>query len=207
MGKRSFVTLMVMFSMVLVAGVAWGTDFSADVVMDGPMGRIESKVYSRDGILRQESAGPMGRMATITWPDEDRRVVLMLEQRSYMEVEDPEEGMGPDLHDIGGDLSDLVDEPGVTRMGSEKIQGFVCEKLEVVDQEMPDARSTIWFSRKLGFPLKTVYESQEGSMLMECRNISLEKPDAVLFQVPQGFQRLDVPMGMPSELMEMLDQD
>lgn len=193
--------------MVFLTGPAWAADFSADVVMEGPMGQMQSKVYSRDGVLRQESAGPMGRTATITWPDEDRSVVLMLDQRTYMEIEDPEEEMGPDFPEMGGDLSDFADEPGMTRIGTEKVQGFVCEKLEIVDSEMPDGKSTIWFSRELGFPLKTVYESSEGSMIMECRNISLGKPEASLFQIPQGFQRLDIPMGMPSELMEMLEQD
>lgn len=199
---RSFRLLLTLLCVTLFTGAAWGANFTADILMKGPMGLMQSKLYSRDGVLRQETAGPMGRMVTITWSEEERSVVLMLDQRTYMEIEDPEEGLGCDLPGMDGSLSDLQEEPGVTLLGTETIQGFVCEKLTVVDPEMPGAKSTIWFSEELGFPLKTLYESPEGSMTMECQNVVVETPAASLFEVPQGFQKLDMPMGMPSGLLE-----
>lgn len=200
MGKRSFYPLLTLLCVLLFAGTAWGADFTADIIMEGPMGQMQSKLYSRDGVLRQENAGPMGRTATISWSDEDRTVLLLIDQGTYMEIGDTEDALGFDFSDMGSDLSGFEDEAGVTKLGTEKIQGFVCEKISIVDPEMPGARSTIWFSEKFGFPLRTLYESPEGSMSMECQNIVVGTPDASLFEIPQGFQRLDIPMGMPSEM-------
>ena len=74
---------------------------------------MQSRVYAKGGALRQESAGPMGRTATITWDDRDSTVLLMLDQGSYMEFagDDDETGFGmPEMDDF----ADLEDEDGVS---------------------------------------------------------------------------------------------
>lgn len=200
MMKRSFCPLLAFLCVILFAVTAWSADFTADILMKGPMGEMQSKIYSRGGDVRQDIDGPMGRTATISWRDENRTVLLMVDQGSYMEIEDMEDTLGFDLGDTGSMLADIEDEVGVTRLGTEEVQGFVCEKILVVDPEMPDEKSTTWFSEKLGFPLKTLYESPEGQVTMECQNIVVGTPDASLFQIPQGFHRLDMPMGLPSEM-------
>lgn len=147
----------------------------------------------------------MGRTATITWDDRDDSVLLLLDQGTYMEFEgDDESGFGmPEMDDF----SDFEDEEGVTSLGREDVEGFPCEKYSIVDPEMPDGKTTVWFSRDLKFPLKVIYESPEGAMTMECRNILRKTPDAALFEIPRDYTKIQMPMGMPGWPMEMPEQD
>ena len=64
--------------------------------------------------------------------------------------------------------------------------GRTCDHWEVTNKQ--GKVSNLWIDEKLHFPVKVT--SQDASMLLT--NIKEGQPDATLFQIPPGFQKIDM---------------
>jgi hypothetical protein len=71
------------------------------------------------------------------------------------------------------------------KVGTETVNGYPCDKWQLTGKE----NSTVWISQQYHFPIKSV--NADGSSV-EFSNIKTGPQDASLFQVPAGYQKMDM---------------
>jgi hypothetical protein len=94
-----------------------------------------------------------------------------------------------------------------TALGKETIDGQPCQKQRVVVTE-PDGRqhtATIWVSPALkNFPVRVETRDGTDTILMQFRQVKLQRPDATLFDLPTGTARYDDPKELTTAVMKKL---
>ena len=171
-------------------------EFSADMINKSPMGNIEGKIFFKEGNFRQEMM--MGGQKQITIFRKDKKVVwvLMPAQMMYMEMQ---AGSQQNMAPVDPDEIDKIG--GKKYLGKEKVNGYVCSKYSYTFHDKSSGTAIYWISDKLNFPIKMKTEGISGSMSMEYRNIQEKTVSASLFNIPDGYQKMSMPMmpGMPGQ--------
>jgi hypothetical protein len=80
--------------------------------------------------------------------------------------------------------------------GKEMVNGVQCTKSTLWNKENQTQKMyTVWISEQYKFPVKLINHmdgSAEGST-MELRDIEAWTPDALSFEIPSGYQVMDMP--------------
>jgi hypothetical protein len=120
---------------------------------------------------------------------------LMPEDKMYMEMP----GIGKEATDpeIEKKIKDMAEKKS---LGKEKISGYVCEKYQYIYHDKSLGVLTQWFSKRLNYPIKTEYKTESYHMLIEYKNIKEGRIADSLFEIPSGYQKMQLPMmpGMSS---------
>jgi len=133
---------------------------------------------------------------------ETSMIVDSEKQTTYMMM--PQQKMYMEMHASNarsGGLSDVKPfdannpcannpETTCTKEGTETVNGRTCDRWLLTKGT---EKRTLWLDKKLHFPIKTV--SAEGST-MEMTNIKEGGQDASLFEVPAGYQKIEMGGGM-----------
>jgi len=183
-------------------------EFSGDVfnAQPGKDAVLQAKIYMAKDKMRIESqqqrAGAGGVMilnfATQT------NTVVMPERKMYMEFP---QGQGPqqrafqyfrvgDVQNACGEWQKLATNHGATcrKVGTETVNGRSTVKYEGTNAN--GETGDFWLDSDLRFPVK--WSGKNGSG--ELRNINVGSQPASLFEVPAGFQKMQMPMGLPPNL-------
>ncbi|MFO8101746.1 MAG: DUF4412 domain-containing protein [Dehalococcoidia bacterium] len=78
---------------------------------------------------------------------------------------------------------------GYTIKGEERINGMDCI---VVDYSDMNVETTVWIWKDHGFPVKTVVETDMGTMTTEFTQIDFDCPPESTFQLPAGVEVMDL---------------
>jgi len=168
-------------------------DFSADMVNKLPMGEINGKMFFKGGNFRQEMMMGGQKHITIFRKDKGLVWVLIPAQMMYMEMQ---EGSRQNMAPV--DL-DAIDKMGEKKyLGKEKVNGYMCSKYRYTLHDKSSGTAIYWISEKLDFPVKMEMDGQSGHMVMEYKNISEKTVPASLFNIPDGYQKMSMPM-MPGK--------
>jgi len=165
-----------------VPGVAWGAEFSAQMMVKDDVKTMPGKIQVSDGKMRQEFADERGQTITIVRPDLKVIWVILPRQRSYMEI--------PLTKKLPGQFIQIpLQVVGKRLVGQERLNGYDTEKYEV---SVPVGRGlekqTYWVATKLGLPIKM--ECRERQFSLEYRSIKEEKVPERVFNLPPGLQKL-----------------
>ena len=173
--------------------------FSADMVMTpGKAGGMATngKFFFGGTKMRMEMNGGGQQMIMIT--DLDRKVVdqLMPQQQMYMEhaMGQPMGGRGPAMPEIKAydPNNPCSNDPDVTcrKVGTEMMNGRMCDKWEFTAKPGTHGSTrTLWIDHSTRIPIKT---AMPDGMTMEFKNIKEGAQSASLFQVPPGYQKMDL---------------
>jgi hypothetical protein len=170
--------------------------FSADMTMSGPMGSQQGKVYAGENAYRSEMTMRQGMtMATIV--RYDKKVVWMLMPGNrYMEMPLGERA------GMAGALRDKTAKFETQDLGTEKVGAYDCEKYHVhTTTANYETNGLVWVGKSgdaKGFLVKT--QDEKSGMTVEYSNIKAGEPDASVFEVPAGYQKMEMPNmpgGMP----------
>ncbi|MBN2467130.1 MAG: DUF4412 domain-containing protein [Deltaproteobacteria bacterium] len=179
------VSLAVALTLTMFAEAA---EFSADMVQKAAGQTWGGKVFVKGTKMRMEMNTPAGASITITLPDEGKTLMLQPANKMYMEMtmETPTENaamMEKELEKIA------------TRKlsGTETVSGYECDKYEIVYHDTSMGTMTQWFSKKLKFPVKMIYHGANGEVITEYKNIKESNVPEVMFQVPTGYQKMNLP--------------
>jgi outer membrane lipoprotein-sorting protein len=123
--------------------------------------------------------------------------VLMPEEKVYMEM-------------ASDDMQSLMNDPfqaaryteGMgekVKTGTDKIGGYDCDVYSIRSGE--DELMRLWYSNKLGFPLKIALTGEQ-TRIMELSNIKVEEIDDELFAMPTGYTRMS---GREERVIELPD--
>ncbi len=190
---------------------AFQQPFSADSSTTSANGKIHmtGKVYvampkmrvdtNSAGTPTGHAAGPFGgNVIMIIDATAKMSYMLMPKQHMYMEFHaDQNKALAPNMPKfqdmISGQPCAGRAEMTCKKLGTETVNGRSCEKWEMTDKN--SKTTTMWLDQKLHFPIKTV--TAEG-MTSEYSNVKEGTQDAALFQVPAGYQKMDMSnMGRP----------
>jgi outer membrane lipoprotein-sorting protein len=163
-------------------------EFSAEITMKGgDTPGTHGKVYIKGDKFRQEF--DMGGVKHTSIMRGDKQLVWMVipDQKVYMEMP-----LTPQAK--AKMLKMPQDQAKMKLLGTETVNGYEADKYEVAGTRGQGSKEYVWVAKKLGMPLKMT--SADGSFSIEYHNIKEGGvPDSV-FEVPAGYQKMAMPMGM-----------
>ena len=141
----------------------------------------------------------MDTMYSVARPDKQLTYVVYPGLRSYVETASKAEPTGTSPEDY---------KVVVTELGKETVDGHDCIKNKVVvtDKAGKASESTIWNATDLKkFPVKILTTAQGNSTTMLFKNVSLDKPDAGVFEAPADFTKYEnMQTMMQTEMMKKM---
>lgn len=157
--SRYVKTMLFLTGMLIFAGAQaqqTGKPFSATAVQLTPSGTIQTKVFIGKNAIRNEYQQNGQRVIEIIYPDENRRVLLFPQEKTYMEQHAP---AFPD-HRVADEGSPCADLPGTLcrLIGEEKVNGIDTEKWEFsrVEQGRP-VHSIHWVDKQRKLPVREFF--------------------------------------------------
>lgn len=177
-------------------------EFSATITKIAGGTTIVGKTYISKDKIRDEntSGGKVG--ATIIRLDKKVTWILM-ENKQYMEMAaGTAEAEKTDLMAMQKEYEQKFE---VKSLGSEKLNGYVCEKKQYTDKEGKFGVTTIWYSPKLKYMVK-MESMLDGKVVssMELSDIKEGALPASLFEVPAGYTLFDPLSKVPPEMRGMM---
>jgi outer membrane lipoprotein-sorting protein len=163
-------------------------EFSADMVQKTHGQTMTGKVFVKGTRMRMEMNHAGGSMVTIALPDQHKSIVLMPAQKMYMESITTPAQEAPKVGD-----RDLEQRATVKQLGTEEVNGYKCEKYEIIPRDASAGKITQWVSKELSYPLKSVHQGPQGEATTEYQNIKQGGVADSLFQIPPGYQKMQMP--------------
>lgn len=162
--------------------LAAGTQFSADMVQKAGGQTQTMRYYQGDQKVRTEMKAPDGQQAISILDMQARKMfTLMPAEKMYMEIP-----LGADTAAWAADDKTREEYYEVRKVGTEKVNGYLCDKYELIPKKQGLEKSTTWIAQKLGYPVKSVGKN----FTMELTNIKEGTQPASLFAVPKGYQKM-----------------
>jgi hypothetical protein len=194
------------FSPGVAAAAPWGPDFRAEEVMTSekdPDKVQRATFYFSKGRMRREGEIPAqdetrqqfgGRWANITNPYKGAQWMVMPDARKYMErtfkapssVQPP-----PDPGDPSHPCQSGKGGMTCKDLGRASVHGRTTQKWEVVTQRGKQTmRQVIYWDPQLHYPIREEVPGMGGH---EYRNIRIGTLPDHLFEVPQGYEKVEMP--------------
>jgi outer membrane lipoprotein-sorting protein len=174
-------------------GPGYTAEFSADMVQTTPQGVFEGKFFVKDNSFRQETEMGGRKQIMIFRQDKDTVWMLMPREKMYMEMQsDPKAQNVPPV-----DHQTIEAMAEKKYLGTETVNGYVCEKNQYIYHDKSMGTMTQWFSKKLNFPIKMEMDGPSGHVTTEYKNIKENGLSSSLFEIPAGYQKMPMP-AMPS---------
>jgi outer membrane lipoprotein-sorting protein len=164
--------------------------FSADMKFASPQGMSGTgKLYFAGQKVRMEMNAQGHDSIMIS--DQSRKVAyfVMTQQKMYMEMSTDKPGprRGPDwqAYDVANPCKTMADTT-CEKIGTEVVDGRLCNKWKFTSTS---SSRTVWVDQKTGIPIKTL---MSDGTTMELTNIKEGPQSAGLFEVPAGYQKMDM---------------
>jgi hypothetical protein len=156
------------------------------VVTEGETTRT-NKFYSENQFYRMdiEEEGQEGYV--IVDRNEGITRVVMPAEKMYMEMSST--GMQSMSNDVFQSIEKQKEQYETNLAGSETLSGYDCEKYEVLIDG--NVVSTFWQSADIEYPIKVI-SGANNDMVMELTNIEEGDVDDSLFQIPDGYTKMDM---------------
>jgi outer membrane lipoprotein-sorting protein len=167
----------------------YAVEFSADMVQTTPQGVFKGKFFVKENNFRQETEMQGQKQIMIFRHDKDTVWMLMPREKMYMEMKsDPKAQNVPQV-----DHRTIENMAEKKYLGTETVNGYVCEKNQYIYHDKSMGTMTQWFSKELNFPIKMEMDGPSGHMTSEYKNIKEKKLSDSLFEIPTGYQKMSIP--------------
>ena len=172
--------------------------FSADMVITPGKNsgqQIHGKIFAGNHAMRMEMEVRPG-MESVSIVRYDKKVVWILipGQQRYMEM--PLTGRAG----VIAELRDPSIQYEVQNLGADKVGEYACEKYQVRwKNKGEEYNSLVWIDASgaaKGFVVRT--EDEKTGAISQFENIRPGEPDGSVFEVPAGYQKMEMP-GMPHD--------
>lgn len=202
---RLLFTLAVSAAALLPLGVALATErvtveYSADQIIESEEGAMKSRIYSTPTKERREMTQGGASMITILRHDKHVNWMLMPEEKMYMENSGNPSSSGK------SDLAAYQIEQ--TDMGEEALNGVTMRKSKIImtGKDGTKMGGFMWTTKE-GILAKidalAIEKGQKSRFKMEQTNIRIGAQPAELFEIPKGFEKLDMGgMGMGMDMFK-----
>ena len=188
--KKSSVLFAVIFFF-LISTVAFAQEFSADMLDTTPGRTFQGKIFVTKDKVR------MDMPEAITISRIDKKVVWMIIPAQQMYMEQP---FNP--ANIPATADKIMGEIERKFLGKETVDGKPADKYRVT-YEIEGRRNTViqWIAKDFKIPVKTA--SEDGSWVVEYRNIRIGSQPENLFEIPVGYKKFSMGSSLPRGLGDL----
>lgn len=169
-----------------------GAQFSADMVQKAAGQTQTMRIYQGGKKMRMEMTSG-GNQQTISIVDLAARKMFMLMPANKVYMEMP---LDTNTAAWAVDEKSRGDYFEMKHVGTETVNGYVCDKYVLTPKKPGLEKSTAWIAKKLGYLIKSVGENYS----MELTNIKEGPQAASLFTVPKGYQKMPGMGGLPGAM-------
>ena len=174
------------------ASTALAARFTADLVVTGPGDDYIYKLHVKDNLYRlQKVKGPMNVPPYPTIVNKDTGITWGLndQMHQYMEMRDMEKtGMMNPLVGWTMTRKGMIEKPGPI----ETVNGYDCETHLYTEAGKSEITAKVWISKKLGHLIREERFGTNQNPVMELRDIQEGPVDSALFEIPEGYTRMDM---------------
>ncbi|MDT8066709.1 MAG: DUF4412 domain-containing protein [Terriglobia bacterium] len=170
------------------------SQFSADMVTHTSHGDMKGKMFFGGTNIRIDMESPGGPVSNITDITAKKNYMVMHNSQMYMEHDLSKPGpmgRGPQMPQIRqfDPTNPCANRTDMTckQVGSETVNGRSCDKWEF--SKGSQLEETNWIDKKLHVPVKSVHA--DGTS-WELQNIKEGAQPDKLFEIPAGYQKLDM---------------
>jgi len=183
--------LIVLVCILIFAALSWASEFSADMVNNQFGQDMKGKVFVKNHKMRMENISGQGEESIVIMDLESgTSYLLMPQQKTYMEMSAAQAQSQMQQYNVEEEIAKVADKKF---LGTEKVNGYVCDKYEFVYHDTSMGTLVQWYSKKLNYPIKIIYNSAHGVMTTEYRNIREGGVSDSLFHIPSGYQKMSMP--------------
>lgn len=174
------------------AGPGINAEYSAEEVVETSDSATKTKVYSTPTMERREMSEGGQQMIAITRHDKKVTWTLMPEEKMYMAMPI---GQSAVKKDEATDLSAYKIEQ--TPMGQETINGIVMNKGKMIMTGKDGSKmGGFMWTTKEGIIAKmdalSVDQGKKDRFKLEMKNLKIGKQQADLFEIPKGYEKMDM---------------
>jgi len=176
------------------------TPFSADMQLSSQRGGrpahdVAGKMYVSQKHMRMDLQEPNLHSGAIIITNFATQTTdtLIPDQHMYMEFSADQAaarrpGMGPSIKPLKDPSNPCAGDPGSSckKVGVEDVNGRSCDHWQITDSQ--GKVSNVWVDQKLHFPIKSVTSDTSWQL----SNIKEGEPEASLFEIPSGYQKMDL---------------
>ncbi len=182
--------LLAAVGVLLAAGFCSGAEFSADIVQKASKKTYTGKIYVKGGKMRQEVRTSRFTDIVINRPDQKSVYYVIPEDKAYMKVTSRVR-VGADDPAARARMKKMGK---MKKLGTEKVNGYVCTKTQWTTKTAPKYVLTEWSCPKLGVLLRTEFKGPGGAgVLIEYKNIKEGGVSDSVFDLPRGYRRIATP--------------
>ena len=178
--KRVFMLLLLLcLALPVLAGSI--KEYSADMV-DVKSGKVMQKLAVTPDTLYSESFNAQGKReaVAIIRLDQKKMYVFMEANKSYMELPFNKEWIA------AADLTIGMVQTKQEKVGADTVGSYKADKFKITVNAMGMATTSFqWIAPEFDLPVRT----ESDGVILEMRNIKTARPDAALFELPQGYKR------------------
>jgi hypothetical protein len=174
------------------AGPGINAEYSAEEVVETADGVTKSKVYSTPTMERREMSDGGQQMISIARHDKKVTWILMPEEKMFMSMPI---GQSPSKKEDKTDLSAYKID--TTPMGQETLNGVVMNKAKMIMTGKDGSKmGGFMWTTKEGIIAKldalSVEKGQKDRFKLEMSNLKIGKQPADLFEIPKGYEKMDM---------------
>lgn len=169
--------------------IAQAAEFSADMVYTAGGGQtVKGKIYVKGTRTRNEMQSGPEKTVNITDSEAKKVWVLIPDQKMYMEMQPT-----PEMAAVNQKKEELDQSADMKLLGTEKVEGYECEKILYTFKDKSMGVMTQWVARELNYPIRILYEGQQGKMTVDYKNIKKGGVSDSMFSVPADYQKMSMP--------------
>ena len=189
--KRSLGGAIIVTTLFLWAGLTQAAEFTANVITKAGGKEIPGKVYVKGQKARNEIKIAGQPNIQILRPDKNLIWVIIPQQKAYMEMPLTQESQEKMFFNVTE-----KQKAKMKKVGNETVNNYACDKYETtMSHQGKSAKFYIWIATDLGVPIKMA--AQDGSFSTECKDIKTGDVSDSLFEPPQGYKKMKMPLGLP----------
>lgn len=181
--RHGLIILLLMLGLCL-AGVAQAAEFSAQMFQSKDGKPVYGKIWVSGPKVRVDMLSEAGLVMTISRGDKKVLWVVNPARKQYLEL--PGVVLGP----ISGQPIDPKLLAEKRDMGTEKVDGRLCDKIYYRYKDEKKGRVLEWVDRDLKYPIKIVHKGPEGAVATLFEKIKPGPQKASLFEIPAGFKKV-----------------
>lgn len=173
-------------------------EYSADSIIEHGEGTMKGKVYFAPGKERREMNAGAEKMVNITRNDKKVTWILMTEDKMYMETKHSAATPNKD------DLSSYKIEQSI--VGKETMNGVETTKSKIIMTGKDGSKmgGFMWMTKEnimVKLDAVSIEKGNKDRFKTELTNLKIGKQDPALFEIPPGFEKMDMP-GMDMEAIK-----
>jgi hypothetical protein len=192
LGYKWMVALVATTVFITLAGLARAAEFSAETVIDRLGQKQKVKVYVKGKRMREEMVDTFGqKQILITGPGKGQTFMLYPETKAYMAI--PAVAA---LSPVGQDEEALKKIGRRRLIGRETVNGYLCDKVEIVFHNTYRGKMILWVAQKLNYPIRMIQVDGPpvGAFSRELTNIEEGGVEDSLFRVPDDYRKIAKPV-------------